>query len=445
MKTQKLLALLLALVLALTACGNGKSGSEKKEETEEEKEIAQLHKKPIDNQFKGKTIRVVSVTPDLEYAAKAFEQAYDCKVELVVKDEFAWENVLTEAAQGDADVYTIEAAQMQKWLESDVLFPLTDVSAEVYAPYTTAFATNQSNQLMALTWSVTPVNLYYRRSIAKAVLQSDEPEAVAAAMSNMAAVAELGSKLQAAGYKIFANANDMKPFYQVADKAEKAVISPEEQVFLDGIRQMRADYRIAELDTWSSDWFKSMYGKATNPVTGKNLDVFAYVMPSWGKDYILEKAGDKQENAEAVQNPTWGDWAASALPTAQFEEGIWLGVNKNSKQTDMAKAFLVYVTQNQAFLEKWLERTKELPAYLPILESYKMDVEDSFLGGQKVMPLYLETVKAIPAKSAWQIAEEKAYYSVLEEYLQGKVATIEELQAKLAAPIEQPVEKPVAE
>ena len=98
----------------------------------------------------------------------------------------------------------------------------------------------------------------------------------------------------------------------------------------------------------------------------------------------------------------------------------------------MAKAFLVYVTQNQEFLKDGLGKTKELPAFLPVLESYQPELEDSFLGGQKVMPLYVETIKAIPAKSAEKIGQEEEYYQKLEAYLKGEIATIEELQASLA-------------
>lgn len=427
-------ALLLAILFFLTACGD-QPKDQAKQEKNEEKQAGIQKNEMIDQQFAGQTLKIVSLTKDMEYAAKAFEAAYGCKVELTVKDKQEWQNEPAAfAAANPADIYTIEAADMESWLKANLLLSLNEVSAENYAPYTIAYATDQTSALKALTWSVTPVNLYYRRSVAKTVLGDDSPEMVAAAVANIQAVLDFSTKLQAAGYKIFANREDMKAFYQISDKTEKAVLSAEEQFFLTAVRQMETDYRLAGLQTWSANWFKGMYGKAANAVTGKNIEIFGYVLPSWGKSYVLEKAGDNAENTNTEQNPTWGDWAMTVCPTATFSDGIWLGIHQDSKQAEMAKAFLIYVTQNQAFLEKWLEKTKELPAFLPVLENFAQENEDSFLGGQKANQLYLQTVKEIPAKSAQLLREEAEYYLVLEEFLKGNVATFEEVQAKLVAP-----------
>ena len=431
MNKQKWFACLLALCLVLSACG-GESQKTKKDAASgsEREEAAGV----IDRQFAGQTLKLTSFTKDLEYAAKAFEKAYACKVDLTImdSDDFMAERERLLAGGEGADVYTIEAAEMKDWLDAEALRPLTEVEAESYASYTIAYATDSAGTLRALTWTATPVNLYYRRSAAKAALGDDSPEVVAQAVATPEGLIDLAGKLQAAGYKILSNVSDMKAFYQISDKTEMAVLSPQEQVFLANARQMETNYQLAGLEPWSADWFKGMYGEAVNAITGKKIEVFGYVMPSWGKSYVLENAGNKKEAGESEKNPTWGDWAAAACPASSFADGIWLGIAANSQRAEMAKAFLVYVTQNQEFLKDWLGKTKELPAFLPVLESYQPELEDSFLGGQKVMPLYVETIKAIPAKSAEKIGQEEEYYQKLEAYLKGEIATIEELQASLA-------------
>ena len=429
MNKKKWIACLLALCLGLSACGGE---SQKKEENigKKTEEAAGV----IDRQFAGQTLKLTSFTKDMEYAAKAFEKAYACKVELAVKDstEFAAERERLLAGSEGADIYTIEAAEMQDWLTAEALLPLTDVDAEHYAPYAIAYATDSTGALRALTWTATPVNLYYRRSAAQAALGNDSPEAVTEALWAPESLTDLAGKLQTAGYKIFSNVGDMRAFYGVSDKTETAVLSPQERVFLTNGRQMETNYQLAGLEPWSADWFKGMYGEAVNSITGKKIEVFGYVMPSWGKSYVLEKAGNKKEASDTEKNPTWGDWAAAACPAASFSDGIWLGIAANSQRAEMAKAFLVYVTQNQELLQEWLKKTQELPAFLPVLESYQLEMEDSFLGGQKIMPLYIETIKAIPAKSAEQLRQEKEYYQKLEAYLKGEIATLEELQTALA-------------
>lgn len=427
---KRLGALILVLTLIFTACGKG----EKDKEEKKDPELSGIQ--AIDKQFAGKTLKITSFTKDMEFAAKAFEQAYSCKVELIVKDKENWAvDPVSMKAEDKADIYTIEAVDMEKWLNGKLLSDLTDVSAENYVPYTIAYATDNAGSLKALTWSVTPINLYYRRTIAKKILGEDSPETVATALANIQSALDFSAKLQAEGYKLFPNYQDMRCFYQAEDKTAREVLSPIEQGFLTSVRQMETDYRLAGLETWSKDWFKGMYGKATNTVTGKNIEIFGYVLPSWAKSYVLEKAGDDTENS-SEQNPTWGDWGVTSCPTSDFSEGIWLGIDKDSKQADMAKAFLIYVTQNQEFLDKWLAKTKEIPAFIPIMEHYAETKTDSFLGDQKAMALYLKTVKAIPAKSAVQIRQEKEYYNILEEFIKGNIATFEELQTKLAQPVE---------
>lgn len=421
--------LFLALLVLLAGCGSQKPGRDQGEDGTPKIE-------PIDKQFAGQTLKVVAFTEDMRYAASIFEQAYASKVDLVIRDKKEWEaDPVAFMEKEGGDVYTIEAAHMEKWLAADVLLSLTEVSAENYAPYTTAYATNQAGDLKALTWSITPVHLYYRRSIAKEILGDDSPEAVKGAMADMEGILDFSAKLQAGGYKILADSQDMRAFYLPGDKAETNVLSAEEEFFLTSVRQMETDYRLAGLAKWSPSWIKGMYGKATNTITGNNINIFAYVLPSWAKTYVLEKAGDDTEENTREQNPTWGDWAMTGTLNPRFSAGIWLGIDKQSDKGDMAKAFLLYLTQNQEFLDGWLDRTKEIPAFLPILEAYgQAGKGDSFLGGQDALALYLQAAKAIPAKSAQALRQEEEYYALLQDFIKGNVATLEDLKAKLASP-----------
>ncbi len=436
MKKRKWMIWLLALCLGLSACAGGIKQTD--ENASSNVAAEKTDSGQADNsagRFAGQTLKLTSVTKDLEYAAAAFEKKYGAKVEVTIKTaaELAEERARLLSGEAGADIYTIEAAEMKDWLEAEALLPLTEVEAEHYAPYTIAYATDKAGLLRALTWTATPVNLYYRRSAAKAVLADDLPETVAQALATPEGLAGLAAKLQTAGYKIFANVGDMKAFYQITDKTERTVLSPQELAFLEAVRQMETNYQLASLTEWSKDWFKGMYGEAANAVTGNKIEIFGYVMPSWGKSYVLENAGNKKETTETEKNPTWGDWAMTTCPAAAFSEGLWLGIAANSGKEELAKEFLLFATQNQAFLQDWLMKTQELPAFLPVLESYQTEMEDSFLGGQRVMPLYAETIKAIPAKSAEQIWLENEYYKQLEAYMKGDIATIEELQAALTA------------
>ena len=255
MNKKKWIACLLALCLGLSACGGE---SQKKEENTGQKTEETVG--VIDRQFAGQTLKLTSFTKELEYAAKAFEKAYACKVDLTImdSDDFMAERERLLAGGEGADVYTIEAAEMKDWLDAEALLPLTEVEAESYAPYAIAYVTDSAGTLRALTWTATPVNLYYRRSAAQAALGDDSPEVVAQAVATPEGLIDLAGKLQAAGYKILSNVSDMKAFYQISDKTEMAVLSPQEQVFLANARQMETNYQLAGLELWSADWFKGM-------------------------------------------------------------------------------------------------------------------------------------------------------------------------------------------
>ena len=101
------------------------------------------------------------------------------------------------------DVYLAESANIKKLSNMNYY---EDLSKEPYnaeeltdkmVPYTVELGKNdKDNSIRALTWQATPGGFFYRRSLAKEYLGTDDPEQVSAMMTNMDDFIALGEQLK---------------------------------------------------------------------------------------------------------------------------------------------------------------------------------------------------------------------------------------------------------
>ncbi|MEI6100491.1 MAG: carbohydrate ABC transporter substrate-binding protein, partial [Eubacteriales bacterium] len=153
----------------------------------------------------GKVLRIACWNEEFksrftDYFEKAGLLPADVKVEWVItpnKDN-AYQNKLDQdllgqdkaAADQKIDMFLIEADYALKYVNSDYsLDVLKDVGltkediADQYK-YTQDIATDSKGALKGVTWQATPGLFAYRRSIAKAVLGTDDPDKVQAALAD---------------------------------------------------------------------------------------------------------------------------------------------------------------------------------------------------------------------------------------------------------------------
>ncbi|MCA1949843.1 MAG: extracellular solute-binding protein, partial [Treponema sp.] len=84
------------------------------------------------------------------------------------------------SGQGAPDVFALEAAFVRKYIESGLLLDITDVANEVRSKmfgYPIEVGT-YNGKVYGLSWQVTPGAMFYRRSLAKKYLGTDDPAEV---------------------------------------------------------------------------------------------------------------------------------------------------------------------------------------------------------------------------------------------------------------------------
>lgn len=191
---------------------------------------------------------------------------------------------------------------------------LTDYMADQYQ-YTKDIVTDEDGNIKASSWLSCPGVYLYRRSAAKEVFGTDDPEKIQEYFSDWDTFAKSAQKLKDKGWKAVAGYDDAyRVFYQnvsgpwVVD--DRIVIDDH---IMDWVRQTKEFADKGFLDgtlPWSEQW---MLGASSSG------DVFGYFGCTWFTDYTMTSISlDNFDGEEAAGNGTWGDWAAIEGPQSYF-------------------------------------------------------------------------------------------------------------------------------
>lgn len=445
---KKLIALLLTLVLVLSlaACGNsdedtktedtkteGTKTEEKKTEDPGEAAEADDMKK-----YEGQTLTIWSFTDELKPAIEYFEEKFGVTVELTIMPHEDYTQAIKPVLQsgvGAPDVYTAEAAFVEEFANNGFYANLSeefgvDAWAEEYTDYVFATGSDYDGNVRALSWQMTPGGLFYRRSLAKEVLGTDDPAEVSEMFSTFDGLFEVGQKMKDAGYKLFPDTGAFRHFTnpeQVpwVDDNNKLQLPQSKIDFFDYSMKLDKEGLTAEAGEWSPAWFGGMYGPITVGETEEETQVFAYALPTWGLHYVLKTA--VPEGAEGG-NPLSGDWAVASGPNSYFWGGTWLGVYKDSEKADLAFEFVRLMAHDKEFLEPWLNETGDVTSILEIQEAYVEGFTEEFLGGQNHVKFFVEAGKAIDANRITKYDKDidALFSQAVADYVEGLIPTVDE-------------------
>ncbi len=119
-----------------------------------------------------------------------------------------------DAAPDDKiDIFLVEADYALKYVDSDYTMDVKDLGltdddmAQQYQ-YTKDIVTDSNGAIKGTTWQATPGLFAYRRSIAKDVLGTDDPDAVQEALADWDKFNAVAEKAAAKGYKMLSGYDD---------------------------------------------------------------------------------------------------------------------------------------------------------------------------------------------------------------------------------------------
>ena len=186
-------------------------------------------------------------------------------------------------------MFLIEADYALKYVNSDYTLDVKDVGLtdddlkDMYQ-YTKDIATDSKGKLKATTWQATPGLFAYRRSIAKDVLGTDDPDKVQEALSTWDKYDKVAEQAAAKGYKMLSGYDDSYRVFSNnvsapwVDSNNKIVIDDNIMKWVDQTKKYTDKGYNNKSSLWDSTW------AADQGPSGK---VFGFFYSTWGINFTL--------------------------------------------------------------------------------------------------------------------------------------------------------------
>ena len=359
-----LLSLLLIASMVLAACGTPateepvaeKPAAEEPAATEE----AAAEEPAAPAELEG-TLNVWAFTNEIRTMAIAFEGRHpgvDVVYTMIPMTNGEYQTKV-KAAAGTADspdVVALEAAFVKEWVEADLLADLNDLlplTEELKTYPSVVEVGSYEGVTKAYSYQATPGAFFYRRSIAKECLGTDNPDEVQAMVADLDKFVEVAGKIQACNADYFTvgtSAELFNPFLANREQPwivdETLVIDPNVVEFVKFAKLMRDSGYESQASQWTEGWFAGMNDTLVD-ANGTPKKVFSYFLPTWGLPYVLIP------NSTSDSTDTGGDWAMINGPLSYQWGGTWVGALEGSPNSELAKEFIKFVALDEENLTNW--------------------------------------------------------------------------------------------
>ena len=333
------------------------------------------------------------------------------------------------AADDKVDLFLIEADYALKYVNQDASVDvkdlgLTDDDLSQMYQYTKDIATDDSGALKAVSWQATPGLFAYRRSIAKDVLGTDDPDKVQEALSDWDKFNAVAEQANAKGYKMLSGYDDSYRVFSnnVAGpwvQDDKIVVDPAIDQWIEQTKEYTDKGYNNKTSLWAPEWASDQ---------GPSGKVFGFFYSTWGINFtLLENSLEtavKDGGKEEVGNGVYGDYAACPGPAAYYWGGTWLcGANGTDNKTlvaDVMKALCC----NGEIMTKITQDTQDYTNNIEAMEAIaNSDFQSAFLGGQNHIKLFAEAAKKIDMSntSPYDQGLNEGIQAAMKDYFNGNV------------------------
>ena len=292
------------------------------------------------------------------------------------------------------DIMDLEGDYFKKYLEAGVCVPLSDLGItenDLSQQYNyTKEAAEKNGKVCAISVEVAPGLFAYRRSIAKDVLGTDDPDEVNKALSDWNRFDEVAKKAHDKGYYMlsgFADAyrvfsNNMKNPWVSDNKTVKV-----DPAIMDWIKMTKrytdAGYNHKSTNVFTKEWMQDQ---------GADAKVFGFFYSTWGINFTLQANAGKEG---------FGDWAVCKGPMPFYWGASWFAAAKNTDNPEHIRDILLTIACNKDVMKKIsLERN----TFVNNREAMSEIVADpncgsDFLKGQNHIALFNDVAGSINLKN----------------------------------------------
>ena len=325
------------------------------------------------------------------------------------------------SADDKIDIFLSETDYVFKYTDkdADVAMPLKDLGidpdkdlADQY-DFTRTTASDSDGVQRGSTWQRFPGPLVYRRDIAQDVFGTDDPAAVGEKVKDWDTLKATAEELKAKGYYTFASYADTFRLYgnsisvQPGDTTVK--VDPQIMNWIDNSKEwLDAGYLNPTVKgQWNDDWNKAMSSQS---------NVFAFLLPAWGIDFVLNPNWDGDAGAWAVTNPpqeyNWG--------------GSYIHAATGTDNPEHAKDIILAMTADKDNLLKISKDYSDFTNTKSGMQEAATDdanFSSEFLGGQNAFQYFApvaENIKIAPL-SAYDQGCVELIQNSFSDYFQGEV------------------------
>ncbi|MBU5470574.1 ABC transporter substrate-binding protein [Falcatimonas sp. MSJ-15] len=465
---KKLLSVCLATSMAATlfaGCGGNTADNDKNNEPKESKDSQSTKEDKKDDTSKdeeGKVFRIYCWNDEFKGLFDTYfasEVPSDVKVEWVStpsKDN-AYQQKLDQglldqdkASDDDKiDMFLIEADYALKYVDSDYTLDvindigLTEDELSDQYQYTKDIVTDSDGKLKAVSWQATPGLFAYRRSIAKEVLGTDDPEEVQKQLSDWDKFDEVAKKMSDGGYKMLSGYDDSyrvfsnnvtKPW---VDENDNIVIDDNIMKWVDQTKEYTDNGYNNKTSLWATEW------SADQGPTGK---VFGFFYSTWGINFTLlgnsletplpeglTKTSDPDAYKAATEgNGIYGDWAVCEGPQAYYWGGSWLCAAKGTDNPTLVKQVMEKFTCDKDTMKTITLDTEDYTNSQSAMKELADDPDygSAFLSGQNHIALFSSAAPKIDMSNCTPYDQglNEAFQSAFKDYFNGTVTKDEALE-----------------
>lgn len=377
---KKVLAIVLAAVMvvssmaALTACGGSKTGKVFNiyAWNEEFKGFFEKYYTVPD----GITVNWIIVPSD----NGAYQDALDA----------ALTNQSSAKADEKVDMFLAEADYILKYTNSDATQDIKALGVTDFSntyQYTVQAASDANGVVKGVSFQCCPSALIYRRSIAKDVLGTEEPDEVQAKLDSWDKFEAVAADAKAKGYYMTASfAETYRPFSNNSsqpwvDADNNLQIDPQIQAWID-----QTDKFIEEGYTLTS----GIWEEEKNAQMFKDGKTMCFFGPAWYFNFCMGNAQDPDKGCS-------GDWAICEGPAAHFWGGTWLLAATGSDNTEMLADVMNTFINNEDVCSKLVSEEAQFSNNQAVNNKFAADPDygSEFLGGQNDTAVFAELAKNI--------------------------------------------------
>lgn len=437
LKALVVLALAIAMVFTMAGCGGGSEGGSEGGEASEGGKVLNIW--CWNDEFQT---RFNEYYPEVkEYAedksTTTLKDGTTVKWTINPNENNNYQDKLDEALlkQADAaaddkiDIFLVEADYALKYVDADVTMDvkelgLTDEDMAQQYQYTKDIVTDSNGAQKGTTWQATPGLFAYRRSIAKDVLGTDDPEQVQEALSDWAKFDEVAAKASEKGYKMLSGYDDAYRTFSnnvSAPWVDGDTVKVDENIvkWIDQTKDYTDKGYNNKTSLWDENW------AADQGPAGK---VFGFFYSTWGINFTLlgnslETPVD-QGGKEEVGNGIYGDYAVCYGPQSYYWGGTWICAATGTDNADIVKDVMLKLTCDKDIMKKITEDTQDYTNNQEAMQEIAdSDFSSAFLGGQNHIALFVEAAKNIDMSNAGPYDQglNESIQTAFRDYFDGNV------------------------